>query len=111
MALVIQSKANNQVLASGQEDNDSVFIFEDNWYYNPTAVDMTYLKVTDRKYTCPYKGVCVWVDLEMPGLKARNIGWIYDNPMPGYERIKDRIAFYSRDTAGTVALRDTVSAR
>lgn len=111
MAFIIQSKLNNQVIARGHEEEDTVFLLEDNWYFDPSAVDMTYLKVTERKYTCPYKGVCFWVDLEMPGLKARNIAWIYDNPMAGYERIKNRIGFYSRETNGTVALRDTVAVR
>jgi uncharacterized protein (DUF427 family) len=103
MAFVIQQKGNNAVIASGQEEDGSVFLLEGNWYFTPEAIDMTHLKVTERTYTCPYKGVCYWVDLDAPDIQARNIGWVYRQPMSGYEMIQDRIGFYARDTAGTVA--------
>ncbi|HEX2622958.1 MAG TPA: DUF427 domain-containing protein [Phototrophicaceae bacterium] len=108
MELVIQQKDTHQIIASGQEDNGSVVILENNWYFAPDAVDMTHLKITSRPYTCPYKGVCYWLDLDAPDLKAKNIAWVYNDPKPGYERIKGKIAFYSRDTVGTVALKDAV---
>lgn len=105
MAFVIKHKVNDTVIAQGSPADESAIVYEGNWYFRPEQVDMTYLRVTERTYTCPYKGVCFWVDLESPELKAQNIGWVYPNPMPGHEVIKDRIAFYARDTQGTIALK------
>lgn len=79
----------------------SVEILEGNWYFDRAAVQMGHLVVTERTYTCPYKGVCYWVDLELPGLNSRNIAWVYENPKPGYEMIAGRIAFYARETSAT----------
>lgn len=111
MAMLIQQKNSDHILARGTDADGSVILLENNWYFAPEAVDMTYLKLTDRTYTCPYKGVCLWVDLDAPDMKAKNIGWVYPQPKPDYERIKDRIAFYARETAGTVALTDSATVR
>lgn len=106
MALVIKQRDTQQIIAQGSPEDTSALVFEGNWYFAPDHVDMAHLKVTDRTYTCPYKGVCFWVDLESPTLKAQNIGWVYNNPKPGFEMIKDKIGFYARDTSGTLAARE-----
>lgn len=97
---IVKNKKSGSVIASGVE-NETARAFEGNWYFKPDAVSMEHLKVTERTYTCPYKGVCYWIDLEAPDHRAQNVAWVYRNPKPGYEFIKDEIAFYSRDTAGT----------
>lgn len=102
MQLVVKERTSGDVIAEGIE-NTSVRVFEGNWYFAPEKVDMQHLKVTDRTYTCPYKGVCYWIDIETPdGVRARNIGWVYREPKPGYEFIKDQVAFYARASSGTV---------
>jgi uncharacterized protein (DUF427 family) len=103
MRYIIQERASGGVIASGTEEQ--VQEFEGHWYFAPDAVDMSHLRVTERTYTCPYKGVCQWVDLESPHGRARNIGWVYLNPKPGYEFIRGQFGFYEHDTAGTVSLR------
>jgi uncharacterized protein (DUF427 family) len=107
MPLVIKEKNSQQVIAAGSPSDDTARVFEGNWYFDPKVVDMSHLVVTERTYTCPYKGVCFWIDLEAPGQSAKNIAWVYNNPKPGFEMIKDQIGFYARDTAGTVAVRES----
>lgn len=107
MPFIVKEKDSGQVIAAGKTSDKTALLFEGNWYFAPDAVDMSHLKVTNRTYTCPYKGVCFWVDLESPTLQAKNIGWVYNNPKPGYEMIKDHIGFYARDTSGTVAVQET----
>lgn len=103
MAFIVKDRQTNEVIATAQ-DNHTVRVFEGNWYYKPEAVNMQHLKVTERTYTCPYKGVCYWIDLESSdGTKSQNIGWVYRDPKPTYEFIKDQIAFYARPTAGTIS--------
>lgn len=106
MAYIIRQKGSDRVLAKGDVADETARLFEGNWYFKPSAVDMTYLVVTERTYTCPYKGTCFWIDLNAPDHKAQNIAWVYNNPKPGYEMIKDEIGFYSRDTPGTTAVID-----
>lgn len=105
-SLQILQKDSQAVIAEGNPSDGTARIFESNWYFDPAQVDMTHLQVTDRTYTCPYKGTCYWIDLEAPDLQARNIAWVYNNPKEGFEMIKDAIGFYSRDTAGTQAVHD-----
>ncbi|MDX2161374.1 MAG: DUF427 domain-containing protein [bacterium] len=105
MTLIVRERSSGQVIASGAPEDNSVLKFEGNWYFAPENIDLTHLNVTERTYTCPYKGVCYWVDLEAPdGTKAQNIAWVYRQPKPGYEQIKDRFGFYARDTAGTLSV-------
>ncbi|MBL8161802.1 MAG: DUF427 domain-containing protein [Anaerolineae bacterium] len=106
MALIIKERLSGEVIASGTENND-VRVFEGNWYFAPEAVKMQHLTITERTYTCPYKGVCFWIDVTTAdGTRSQNVGWVYRNPKPGYEFIKDQIAFYARDTNGTRAARE-----
>ena len=103
MTLTLKERKSSTILATGEEDQ-SVREFEGNWYFKPEAVNMQHLKVTERTYTCPYKGVCYWIDLETPdGTKAQNVAWVYRNPKPTYEFITDQIAFYTRPTEGTIS--------
>ena len=102
MELVIKERANGVIIAQGSE-SDSVRIFEGAWYFPPESVKMEHLKISERTYTCPYKGMCYWIDLEMPdGRMARNVAWVYREPKPDYEFIQGQIGFYARATAGTM---------
>jgi uncharacterized protein (DUF427 family) len=89
-------------LASGVEPED-VFQLEGNWYFDPARVNSAALAVTERTYTCPYKGTCHWVDYVGPGGSARDVAWVYGDPKPGYEKIRGRFGFYPARRAATVA--------
>lgn len=104
MTLIITDRATGAIIASGRE-NDTALELEGNWYFAPEAVNMDYLVITDRTYVCPYKGMCCWIDLVSNGHHTRNVAWVYQDPKPGYEFIKDRIGFYARSTSGTAAAR------
>ncbi len=102
---MLRISANNQrksLIAEGTVGK-TVRIFENHWYFDPSVVDMEHLIITERTYHCPYKGVCLWIDLISPDKTARNIGWVYHDPFPTYDFIRDQIAFYASDTDGTIA--------
>lgn len=92
--ITIKEKQGGRVLATAPE-GAGVRLFEGAWYFDPEAVDMTHLVVTDRTYVCPYKGTCYWIDLDMPDHKAENVGFVYFEVNSGYEFVKDQIAFYT----------------
>ena len=95
MSVVIREKQSGAVLAESEE-GPGVLKYEGNLYFAPEAVKADALKVTERTYTCPIKGVCHWVDFAGPdGQAVRDVAWVYANPKPGHEAIKDRYGFYA----------------
>ena len=60
------------------------------------AVQADVLRVTERTYTCPYKGTCNWVDYVGPdGRTVRDVAWVYPKVKPGHEVIQGRYGFYA----------------
>ena len=47
-----------------------------------------------RPTCCEFKGVARYLDAIVGGRRVRAIGWTYSNPSPGYEALRDHIAFY-----------------
>lgn len=101
MYYTVKNRASGTVIAHAEE-TDGVQLFEGNLYFDPACVDLKQLIITERTYTCPYKGTCNWIDLQSETGRVQNIGWVYPNPKSGYEHIKDKIAFYNRETSGTI---------
>jgi uncharacterized protein (DUF427 family) len=84
------------------EVGENLAKYESNWYFDPGAVQIGLLRVTDRTYTCPFKGTCNWVDYIGPdGRTVRDVGWVYPKVKPGHELIEGRFGFYAGNRAGT----------
>ncbi|MCI0575769.1 MAG: DUF427 domain-containing protein [Chloroflexi bacterium] len=99
--VTIRDVVSGESLASA-EKQVGVRLFEGAWYFDPAAVNLEHLVVTDRTYICPYKGTCYWIDLEAPGHQAQNVAFTYFQVHEGYEFIKDKIAFYAGQHEATV---------
>ena len=101
MSITIREKSTDAPLASGEEGIDALK-YEGNWYFDPSKVDHSLLKVTERTYTCPSKGVCNWVDYLGPeGQTAKDVAWVYPAPKAGHEKIAGRFAFYAGSRGAT----------
>jgi uncharacterized protein (DUF427 family) len=101
MPVTIREKDTGAILAQGEIGRD-VVKYEGNLYFIPEAVTTDRLRVTDRTYTCPYKGTCNWVDYEGPdGTSARNVAWVYPTTRPGHELIAGRYGFYPGNRGAT----------
>ena len=102
MSIVIREKQSGAVLAEGNESGQDVVKYEGNLYFAPGAVKNEVLKVSERTYTCPYKGTCHYVDfVGADGKTARDVAWVYSNPKAGHEVIKDRFGFYAGTRGST----------
>lgn len=101
--MVIRNKYTDEVIASGSSADDTARVFEGAWYFPTDRVDTSQLKLTERTYNCPYKGICYWYDMDTPDGNARNIAWVYQNPLPNYAQYAGWIAFYPRESAATTA--------
>ena len=95
MRIVICDKQSGTRLAEGEAGPD-VLEYEGNLYFDPSVVNQPVLRVTERTYTCPYKGTCHWVDhVPADGPAAPNVAWVYADPKPGHEAIRGRYGFYA----------------
>lgn len=103
--VTIIDKDRQQPIAQGNLDADAL-AFEGNFYFDAENVNMENLIVTDRIYTCPYKGYANWIDLKTPDGVIKDVAWVYNDPKPGYTQIKGRIGFYSTNRAGTTAVKE-----
>jgi len=99
--VTIKNRFTGEVLASAEKTN-GVSLFEGAWYFTPDKVNMTHLIVTERTYTCPYKGVCYWIDLKTPEQQAKDVAFVYFKTNPGYEFVKNQIGFYAGTRGATV---------
>jgi len=101
--ITIEDATRHTALASGELGKD-VIIEEGSYYFDREKVDLGNLQITERLYTCPYKGVCNWIDLvDENGKVVKEVGWVYPTPKKDYEHIAGRIAFYPGVRRGTIA--------
>ena len=78
--------------------------YEGNWYFDPAAVKAEVLRVTERTYTCPVKGICNWVDYVSPdGRTVKDVAWVYPKVKAGHELIQGRYGFYAGTRGATRA--------
>jgi uncharacterized protein (DUF427 family) len=102
MSVTIREKDSGTTLAEAEE-GPSLAKYEGNWYFDPAAVRADLLKVTERTYTCPYKGTCNWVDFVAPdGNTIKDVAWFYPKVKPGHELIQGRYGFYAGSRGATV---------
>lgn len=64
-------------------------------YYIPQDdIQMEYLKPTQRHTVCEFKGAASYWTIEVDGRSEANAAWSYADPLPGFEAIRNAIAFY-----------------
>jgi uncharacterized protein (DUF427 family) len=101
MSVTIREKDSGTILAQGEEGS-SLAQYEGHWYFDPAAVAQDVLRVTERTYTCPYKGTCNWVDYVGPDRRTiKDVAWIYPAVKAGHELIRGRYGFYAGNRGAT----------
>ena len=67
------------------------------WYLDPRDVRMDLLRPSAAGATfCEWKGRATYFDLVLPdGTAVPRVAWRYDQPQPGFEAIRGRVAFYA----------------
>jgi uncharacterized protein (DUF427 family) len=66
------------------------------YYIPPDDVRMDRLTASPHTSVCEWKGVAAYWAYEVPGgRRIDNIAWSYPSPEPGYEAIRDHLAFYA----------------
>jgi uncharacterized protein (DUF427 family) len=64
------------------------------YYIPPEDARREFLRPGRRRTWCEFKGEARYYDLVIGCLEVRDAAWSYADPSPGYEAIRDHIAFY-----------------
>ena len=65
------------------------------YYIPPADVQVDLLRPTPHRSVCEFKGEAGYWTLALPARQIANAAWSYPNPNPGYEAIRDHLAFYA----------------
>ncbi len=66
------------------------------YYIPPADIEMKYLIESDKITYCEWKGEAHYYTVAVHDRRAKDAAWFYPDPAPGYESIKDYVAFYPR---------------
>ncbi len=66
------------------------------YYIPPEDIQVELLRPSPRRSTCEWKGGTVYWTISTNGDSATEAAWSYPDPRPGFEAIKDHLAFYPR---------------
>jgi len=64
------------------------------YYIPPEDVRSEYLRPSRRRTFCEFKGEASYHDLVVGEREIRDAGWYYPRPAPGFEALRDHVAFY-----------------
>ena len=90
--LCIVLKLDGSILA--RADSSQVIRLEGNYYFPAETVSRERLETSDREYSCPQKGTCLWVDFQSDRGYINNTCWIYPEPKPEFEHIAACYGFF-----------------
>jgi len=81
---------NGEIIA---ENADAVML-EGNHYFPIESVNMKYMKPSDTRTTCPWKGEARYYSIEVGGKKNIDAAWYYPEPKEAAANIKGCVAFW-----------------
>lgn len=65
------------------------------FYLPPDDVRRELLQPIERRTSCEWKGGGHYFDLVVGDRRSPSAAWSYPTPLPGYEAIRDHVAFYA----------------
>lgn len=65
------------------------------YYLPPRDVRLDLLTSTEHVTHCEWKGDASYFTLRVGDRVIHNVAWAYPRPLPGYEQIRDHLAFYA----------------
>lgn len=65
------------------------------YYIPPEDIKMEHLTATGRSSYCEWKGRASYYTVTVGDRTAKDVGWTYPDPTPGFRSIRDHVAFYA----------------
>ena len=81
---------NGQVIA----ESDNTVQIEGNHYFPADSVKKEFLKESDHKSMCPWKGTASYYSLDVNGEENKNAVWYYPTPKDAAKEIEGKMAFW-----------------
>lgn len=75
-------------------ESDDIINVEGNSYFPVDSINSEFLRASDKKTVCHWKGTASYYSLEVEGKTNRDAAWCYPEPRPLADGIKGRIAFW-----------------
>ena len=80
---------NGTVLA----ESDDTVVVEGNHYFPRSALAQEYVRDSDTRSVCPWKGEASYLTIEVDGERKPDAAWYYPEPSAAAAQIQDRVAF------------------
>ncbi len=81
---------NNQVIA----ESDDTIVIENNHYFPPSSVDMSFFRESELHTVCPWKGTASYYHIVVNGEENRDAAWYYPDTKKPADGIKGYVAFW-----------------
>jgi uncharacterized protein (DUF427 family) len=81
---------NNIVLA----ESEDTIVIEGNHYFPPESINQQYLKRSDTRTNCPWKGEASYYHIVLGEEVENDAAWYYPAPREAAREIKNYVAFY-----------------
>ncbi len=81
---------NGQIVAQ----SDATIEVEGNHYFPPESVDARYLRPSNARTVCPWKGTAIYYDVVVDDKVAPGAAWCYEEPKPAASAITGYVAFW-----------------
>jgi len=76
-------------------ESDETEVVEGNHYFPPESINKGFLKQSDTRSTCPWKGEAHYYDIEVDGETNKDAAWFYPEPKEEAKNIKNYVAFWN----------------
>ncbi|MCY4538472.1 MAG: DUF427 domain-containing protein [Chloroflexi bacterium] len=81
---------NGKVIA----ESDKPLIVEGNLYFPRDTVRAEFLRESESRTICPWKGEASYFHLAVDGAENHDAAWCYPEPKKAAQQIKDHVAFW-----------------
>ncbi len=75
-------------------ETDAPVLFDRNVYFPPAALKRGFFRASDHRSVCPWKGTAGYFTLVDGDAESVNAAWVYRDPKPEAEAIRDHVAFW-----------------
>ncbi len=75
-------------------NSDDTVAVEGNHYFPLSSVDSDYLRESDTRSSCPWKGQASYYNIAVGDKVNEDAAWYYPDPKPAAAEISGRVAFW-----------------
>lgn len=75
-------------------DSEHTIVIEENHYFPPASIQREYLKPSDTRTPCHWKGIASYYHIEVGEKINADAAWCYAEPRDAVKAIKNFVAFW-----------------